>query len=144
MPSRLLGPAAAGAASRPSPGRPHELWQTAQQLLERDLIRPIIDQALRTPDRIEGTLTLGLAELSRVFHTQGLLLGRKLSQGAATMDVDGLSQVPQDGIKQFIALAGRMQGMAAEICRQRESAIAGAIECQVVSPASSPRLLGSP
>jgi len=140
---RLLGPAAADKGMIPAPNKPQELLERAQQLLERDVIRPIIDQAIRTPDRIEGTLMLGLAELSRVFHTQGLLLGRKLSQGAATMDIDGLSQVSQDGIKQFIALAGRMQGMAAEICRQRKSVIGGAIECQVISPPSSPRLLGS-
>ena len=96
---RLLGPAAADKAMIASPDKPHELRQSAQQLLERDVIRPIIDQALRTPDPIESTLTLGLAELSRVFHTHGLLLGRKLSRGAATMEVDGLSQFPLDEIK---------------------------------------------
>jgi len=140
---RLLGPAAEDKAMLPARAKPHELWQTAQELLERDVIRPLMDQALRTPDRIERTLTLGLAELSRVFHTQGLLLGRKLSQGAATPGVDGLSPVPQDEIRQCIALAARMQGMAAEIYRHRESALTGVIECQVISQPSSQRLLGS-
>ena len=106
------------------------------------MIRPIIDQALCAPNRIESTLTLGLAELSRVFHTQGLLLGKKLSQGVATLGAEGFSQVPQDGMKQFIALAARMQGLAAEIYRQRESAVGRIIECHVISPPSSQALLG--
>jgi hypothetical protein len=140
---RLLGPAADDKAMIPSPDKPHALWQCAQQLLERDVVQPIVNQALRTPDRIEGTLTLGLAELSRIFHTQGLLLGKKLSQAVATKGADGLAEVPSDGIKQFLALAGRMQSMAGEIYRRRESSIAGAIECRVISPPSSPRSLGS-
>ena len=76
---------------------------------------------------------MGLAALSRVFHTQGLLLGKKLSKAVAAKGVDGQAEVPLDGVKQFIALAGRLQSMAAEIDRQHESATAGVIECPVIS-----------
>ena len=141
--ARLLGPGSEDQAVIPAPSNPHAHWIWAQELLERDVVQPLIEQALRAPDRIEGTLTLGLAELSRVFHTQGLLLGKKLSRAVAAKGVDGQVEVPLDGIKQFIALAGRMQSMAAEIYRQHESATAGVIECQVISPANAPRSLGS-
>jgi hypothetical protein len=140
---RLLGPVATDSTVIPAPNKPHELWRVAQQLLERDVIRPIADQALRAPDCIECTLTLGLAELSRLFHTQGLLLGKKLSQAVAAQGGDGLKQVPKEAIDQVIALAGRMQSLASEIYRWREATIAGANECRVISLPNSPRLLGS-
>ncbi len=131
--ARLLGPGSEDKAVIPAPSNPHADWLWAQELLERDVVRPLIAQALRAPDRIEGTLTLGLAALSRVFHTQGLLLGKKLSKAVAAKGVDGQAEVPLDGVKQFIALAGRLQSMAAEIDRQHESATAGVIECPVIS-----------
>ncbi len=140
--ARLLGPGSEDQAVIPAPATrtrigsgPRNCW--SETLCSRSSSRRC------APDRIEGTLTLGLAELSRVFHTQGLLLGKKLSRAVAAKGVDGQVEVPLDGIKQFIALAGRMQSMAAEIYRQHESATAGVIECQVISPANAPRSLGS-
>ena len=140
---RLLGPRVEDETVIPSPDKPHKPWLVAQQLLERDVIRPITEQAMRAPDCIEGTLTLGLAQLSRLFHTQGLFLGKKLSEAVATKGVDGLTQVPKEAIDQVISLADRMQKMASEIYRWRESAIVGSVECRMISQPSSPRLLNS-
>jgi hypothetical protein len=83
-----------------------------------------------------------LAQMSRLFHTQATLLNRKIAQAVATNGVDGLLQAKEE-IDQLIAVSARAQSLAKEIHRGRESTIAEAVACRVISQSSSPCLLGS-
>ena len=119
--SQFLDPTRNRAGASPEmAGQSSQLSDALLLTLDRDLIGPIVQAAMHTRDPLERNLLVVLADLSRLFHQQGLVLAKHTAKALAAEA--GLAQALQlqKPVATLLAVSGRIESLSRRIheCRK--------------------------
>ena len=114
-------------------------WGDVQKFLNQQVIHPIREYALATHHPIERSSLMGIAELSRVFHTRVVLINEKLNWQISERGIEHVDPLPDDQLKDLLATADRIINMTkvTERCSQPRAAI---LQSKTIDSQTFPRL----
>jgi len=103
--------------------RRQKAWDRVLQLQESELITPLMNQAEEEQDALRRTLLTSLAEMSRMFHSQTMLLSAQLAKNVRDLGAKATAELPGEEFRQFVALSDRILAMAqgAQSCRSKKT-----------------------
>lgn len=103
--------------------RRQKSWERLQQFQEAELITPLMDQAQEERNPVRRTLLTSLAEVSRVFHPQTMLLSTQLAKTVRDQGPQTTAELPAEEFQQFIMLTDRVLAIAQGVqsCRSKKN-----------------------
>jgi hypothetical protein len=122
------------------PDERKRVWQSCQRLLYEQVVGPLMEDAMAAANPIERTLRLGVAELSHVFHIQTVLLAEKLNRQIAERGIDRVDALPEEQLKNLMAMADRLLNITKGIERWSPPSQTTIIQSKVLNSPTTPRL----
>ena len=122
------------------PDERKRVWQSCQRLLYEQVVGPLMEDAMAAANPIERTLRLGVAELSHVFHTQTVLLAEKLNRQIAERGIDRVDALPEEQLKNLMAMADRLLNITKGIERWSPPPQTTIIQSKVLNSPTTLRL----
>lgn len=97
-------------------------WKTLLQIYEQDVISPLLKQAQEMADPVSRTLVVTAANLSRVVHSQSLLLTKKFRKEVHRNAPSADASEPTKDLKNLIATVDRLLAVIGNLqCPARTS-----------------------
>ena len=119
--SRLLSVSSGAASSAVNEEDIRRLRENVFQLLERDVLAPLMKQAMRASDPIERDLAVTMAGLSRMIQTHGVVIAQRVSQAFVSKGQTGLDRLPEDAVKNLLSNVSALVSLCREIRHCRDS-----------------------
>ena len=94
---------------------PHQAWRDMVLLLDIDVIQPLMQEAMAATSAPERVLRMNLAEISRMFHLYAARMGSQLSGPISRPGTDVVGALPQEQIKNLLAMSDRVLGLSRAI-----------------------------
>lgn len=118
--------------------RRQKSWDRVLQLQESELIAPLMNQAEEEQNALRRTLLTSLAEMSRMFHPQTMLLSAQLAKNVRDQGAKATAELPAEEFRQLVALSDRILAMAqgAQSCRSKKAK--SSKNCEVPPTTSQP------